>query len=297
MKPAPLAPSRALLLTTSMTRTPLAILFAATFLALPTLADAHKWEISEIFSNADGTIQFVEWFNTEDGEQFLSLEAVSTASGGFLAFPNDLNSAATSGRNFLMATAAFAAIPGAPTPDYIISNGFLSPAGDTINYTGGDGVAFGALPQDGKTSITRTGTGITNSPRNFAGQSGSVRLALTAFRNGSGLNRTCYSSSAPVLGTTWTGTLVGGPGANVVAIIGYQGASSGIILAGGELLVNIAAPHIFTVWTLNGGASTSMNQMVPNDPSLLEFPLSTQGVVISGGVVEFCNAVDLLLGH
>jgi len=274
------------------------LILVTSLIATPALADAHKWEISEIFSNADGTVQFIEWFNSEDEEHLMTLETLSTASGSFYAFPNNLNSTDTTNRNLIMATAGFAAIPGMPAPDYIMPDGFVNPNGDTINYTGGDVVSFGPLPTDGRSSITRSGSPTLNSPRNFAGQSGSVRLAVAGTRNGSGANRGCYSSTLPVLGDMWLGTINGGPGTNVVAILGYESPTSGLSLAGGELLVDLASPNIFTLWTFADGAGsgTIMNP-VPNDLSVLEFSLSTQGVVLGGGAYEFCNAIDLVLGH
>ncbi|MAB79302.1 MAG: hypothetical protein CMJ89_08105 [Planctomycetes bacterium] len=265
---------------------------------VPALADAHAWEVSEIFSNADGSVQFVEWFNDEDDEHFMHNETVSTSSGGFFAFPRPLPHPVTAGRNFLMATAAFAAIPGAPTPDYIMPDGFLDPAGDTIDYSGGDVVSFGALPLDGKSSVTRNGAVLTNAPRNFANVSSSVRLAVSGARNGSGVNRNCYSATAPVLGATWNGTITAaGPTANIVAILGYETASSGLVLAGGELLVSVGSPQIFLLIAFSNTTSDVLSQTVPNDTALLEFSLSTQAVILGGGALEFCNAVDLILGH
>ena len=270
----------------------------AILIAIPALADAHKWEVSEIFSNADGSVQFVEWLTNESAEHFLHNETVSTSSGGFFVFPSPLPDADTADHNFLMATAAFAAIPGAPTPDYIMPDGFLDPAGDTIDYSGGDSVSFGALPLDGKSSVTRSGTVLTNAPRNFADISGSVRLAVSSARNGSGVNRNCYSATAPVLGATWSGTITAaGPTANIVAILGYEAASTGPILAGGELLVSVGSPQIFLLIAFSNTTSDVLSQSVPNDLALLEFSLSTQAVILGGGTLEFCNAVDLILGH
>jgi len=278
----------------------LTFLFAAALLASPLAADAHKWEIQEIFSNADGTVQFIEWFNADDDEDILSVESLSTSSGGFMSFPSDLPTTLTAGKRLLLATAAFAAIPGAPAPDYILPDGFLSPSGDTITYTGGDVVSFGALPTDGVTSITRTGTPITNSPTNFNDQTGSVRLALSGVRNGSGINPLCYSGDAPVLGTTWNGTIdaSGFPGANVSVILSHKGPGSGIILpASGELLVDVTTPQLFVLAQISGGGLDVISNTVPNNLNFLGFTCSTQGLILGGGTFGFCNAVDLVLGH
>lgn len=275
-------------------------LLALAFASTPALADAHKWEITEVFSNADGTVQFIEWFTGDDDENLLTTESLSTSSGGFFRPATNLSSTATGGRNLLMATAAFAALPGAPAPDYILPDGFMNPNGDTINYTGGDVVSFGALPMDGTSSISRNGSPSQNSPRNFAGQSGSISLdtnVATADIRNLGGNRACYSADAPVLGTTWTGTVAGGPTANLIAIMGYQGASSGPNTSGGSLLVDLASPQIFVLVTPSAGLNTTLMNVVPADSSLLGFSLATQGVVIGGGAFELCNAVDLVLGN
>ena len=267
-------------------------------LAAPALADAHRWVISEIFSNTDGTVQFIEWAVNRNEEHLLTTETVSTASGGFFAFPNNLNSSATSNRNFIMATAAFAAIPGTPTPDYIMPNGFLNPNGDTINYTGGDIVSFGALPQDGRSSITRSGIPFPNSPRNFAGETGPLRPGVASARNGSGLNPSCYSAIGPALGGTWQGTIDGGTGANLVVVLANKNPGSGLVLIGGELLIDLTSPSIFTLWAFaNAAGSGTVSNPVPNDLSILEFSVSSQGVVIGGGAYQFCNAVDLVVGN
>src|SRR6185503_1893553 len=112
------------------------IRIAAGLLALSPLAgaDNHKREIKEIFSSADETVQFIELFDADKDEHNLSLTSLSTASGSFFAFPSNLPTTDTETRHVLVATAAFAAIPGAPAPDYIIPAGFLDHLGDTVTY-------------------------------------------------------------------------------------------------------------------------------------------------------------------
>ncbi|MBY0399525.1 hypothetical protein K2X89_04470, partial [Myxococcota bacterium] len=84
----------------------------------------------------------------------------------------------TGGKSFLIASASFAALPGAPTPDAIIPAGsmpFFNPAGDTITFAGGiDAWAFGAVPTNGTSSLDRDAGVVTNSPKNRNGATGSV---------------------------------------------------------------------------------------------------------------------------
>jgi hypothetical protein len=61
-------------------------------------------------------------------------------------------------------------------PDYVIPANFFSTGGGTINYAGVDVWTYGAVPTDGVHSLARDGTTPVNSPKNFAGQFGSVIL-------------------------------------------------------------------------------------------------------------------------
>jgi hypothetical protein len=141
-------------------------------------ADFHDWRINEVFSDRSGNIQFIEFHNVlEDGEEFLSGHVLSS-SGGSITFDHDLPSDQTLNKSFLVATADFASLPGAPAPDFLIPANFLNPAGDAIDYTGVDSLTFGALPDDGKQSLARDLSTGTNSPTNFAGTSGSIDAGL-----------------------------------------------------------------------------------------------------------------------
>ncbi len=89
----------------------------------------------------------------------------------------------TSGKHILLATRAFATLPGAPTPDHTIVDRFFSTTADVIAFSAYDTLIFsdGQLPLDGTTSLNkdpndgldRTFTA-RNSPTNYAGQTGSV---------------------------------------------------------------------------------------------------------------------------
>jgi hypothetical protein len=150
---------------------------AALLLAGPAWAGHHRWDISEVFSNADGTVQFVELFSAFDGEAGLGPFTLTSNSTVF-NFVTNLPSASTANTWALCATAGFAALPGAPTPDYVIPDNFVNTAGDTLNYAGVDIVVLGALPTDGVTSVDDSGTPGQNSPTNFAGTTGSVNATL-----------------------------------------------------------------------------------------------------------------------
>ncbi len=155
-------------------------------------AGSHTWRISELFSNADGTIQFVEiseccGFSAESGigGKNVTSDALLTS----FVFPANLPfTTDTANKKILLATQSFADLPGAPVPDHIFAAGsvpFFSITGDTIRYApafGWDVFTFGALdlPTDGINSLqitnftTHTFITAANTPTNCAGVTGSV---------------------------------------------------------------------------------------------------------------------------
>jgi len=151
----------------------------------PASAKNHLWKFTELFSNADGTIQFIEMqecCGSDVEVQMASADLVSNAN--VYHFPNNLVGP-TAHTWILIATAGFAALPGAPTPDFILPDGFFDPAGDTLRYRFGTDIVTidpSELPTDGVHSLERVGfagsnfgVGV-NSPINFAGDTGSVSI-------------------------------------------------------------------------------------------------------------------------
>jgi hypothetical protein len=140
-------------------------------------ASFHTYIINEIYSNADGTIQFIELKENSGagGQNFLQGHTLVNTSGGVpktLTFSTNLPNSNTANTSVLIATQAFANL-GSVTPDYIIPAGFLSVTGGSLNYAGVDTVAYGALPANGQ-SINRSGVAQAATPKNFAGVSGSI---------------------------------------------------------------------------------------------------------------------------
>jgi hypothetical protein len=144
----------------------------------PASASFHTFQVNELYSNASGSVQFIELLEAfgANGQQFLGGHTLNVTQGSTVrtfTFPNDLPSDTTAGKHVLIATSAFAAL-GIVTPDYIVPAGFLFTNGATVDYAGVDSVTYGALPVDGVSSLNRNGTTGVNSPTNFAGQSGSI---------------------------------------------------------------------------------------------------------------------------
>jgi hypothetical protein len=159
--------------------------------AAPARALVHLWDIAEIYSNADGSVQFVEFFTTGESEIGWSGAALRSVSNDVLV-EFDLNvDAPTNDRRVLVATPGFADLPGAVAPDFEIPLAFIDVGGDTLVFTGSvDQVTFepDQLPTDGLHSLYRTLTIPSpptptpagpddlfvgeNSPTNYAGEVG-----------------------------------------------------------------------------------------------------------------------------
>ena len=150
----------------------------ATCHAGPALAGIHTWDVNEVFSNADGTIQFVELWEAAGGagEVNVGNGSISSDTQTF-AFGQGAVTGPTSNKFYLLATQGFADLAGAPTPDAIIPSGsvpFFSPAGDTVDFGVYDSWNFASAPTNGTDSLDRlTGVGA-NTPTNYAGETGSV---------------------------------------------------------------------------------------------------------------------------
>ncbi len=139
-------------------------------------ASFHLWQINEIYSNASGTVQFIELTTTSGGQQFLSGHAITASQSGGATrtynFTTDLPGDSAN-RKFLIATQGFADLH-LVTPDYVIPSGFLPLSNGTVNFSGVDTITYTALPGDGVTSLGRNGVTAVNSPTNFAGATGTI---------------------------------------------------------------------------------------------------------------------------
>lgn len=150
---------------------------------------SHLWRFNELFSNADGTIQFIELKECcgATAENFIQNKWIEEVGSGHLyTFPSNIVGN-TANKHLLLATAGFAALPGAPTPDYIIPDGFL-PVSQSRDATANSGVleywfypdatwAYPNVPVDGVSSLNRNGTIGFNTPTNFAGETSTVNVS------------------------------------------------------------------------------------------------------------------------
>ena len=156
----------------------------------PAMAGSHTWKFAEAFSNADGTIQFIEFREPFGGaaEFAINTHTMSSNTKVFSIGGSPLTGS-TALKRFLVATPAFAALPGVPIPDRILPAGsvpFFSRVNDTLACSGWPSMIFiaGQLPTDGIHSLTAASDGTcnpctvtVNSPTNYAGATGSVDVS------------------------------------------------------------------------------------------------------------------------
>ena len=152
--------------------------FAMALAAAAAWASFHTFAIDQVYSNADGTVQYVvlretagnNGQNAWSGHTFSSTHAGVTKS---ITFPTNLPGTATANQRVLIATQGMAAL-GFIVPDYTMPDGFLATDGATLNYAGVDTFTYASLPTDGVGAINRTGAVISNLATNFSGIAASL---------------------------------------------------------------------------------------------------------------------------
>jgi len=157
------------------------LMFATLLVVAPaSRATFHIMAIDELYSNADGSVQFMELIALADGQNQLSGHTVLTMGPGIptvFVFPTNIHSGSTNGRRILIATQGFAAL-GLVTPDYVVPNGFFPVANGKVTY--GEGVDqwnYASLPTDGVNALFANGQVSANVATNFAGASASIAPA------------------------------------------------------------------------------------------------------------------------
>jgi len=221
-------------------------------------AGAHTWDIWEVFSNASGTIQFVEMKDPiGTAEDFIGGHQIrGNPSGALYTIANSL-SGATNNKFWLVATPAFAALPGAPVPDEIKPSGFLFAVSDTsVDYVSLDTMtwAAGALPLDGIHSLQRPGmnlapVSVVNSPTNFHGDTGSVNAAppipgvpgLTVAKNVADGSSLTVSFNTATCGDSNDHQILYGQKSGLPAALGGQ-----FTLLGGTCNIGGTSPYTWT---------------------------------------------------
>jgi hypothetical protein len=212
-------------------------------------ASFHLWQITQLYSNADGTVQYIELQALASGQQFLTGHGVTSTQGSSThtytftqPLPGDTavttggggyygGGMVTSYMTLLIGTQGFAAL-NVVTPDYIVPNGFLFSTNGTVTWgEGADAFSYASLPTDGRFALNRDGSMTTNAPMNFNGQMGTiVNLPVT----GGG-------SSAKTLGSRATVT----PALTLFGGFELTSASTVYILARGNSLGTLGVTQNF----------------------------------------------------
>ncbi|HEV2971173.1 MAG TPA: autotransporter-associated beta strand repeat-containing protein [Pirellulales bacterium] len=196
----------------------------------------HLWNISELYTNSSGTLQFIELSTTASGQSFVGGHSIQITFGSTHTFtiPSNLpTSPDTTNREFLIGTAGIQAA-GAPAPDFIMPNGFLFSGGGSIAFFGANSGTYTALPTDGTMARLFTGgTNIVNNPQNFAGQTGKVVVADVW----TGASSTSWAASG-----NWNGAVPGATSGTTntdTATFSQNAANSPLVIDAGRNLQNI----------------------------------------------------------
>jgi hypothetical protein len=96
----------------------------------------HLWSIAEVYSSANGDVQFIELVASGASEQAANGAQIRTDSGNTFPISGNLTGNTLNDR-LLFATAGFYALPGAPVtsatqPAYVLPADFFNPASDRI---------------------------------------------------------------------------------------------------------------------------------------------------------------------
>lgn len=246
------------------------LVLGTTLVATPEArAGAHTWDVWEVFSNADGSVQFVEIHETNGGNTEIGIGGhmmISNPSGKTYTIQTTLPPT-TGLKFFLIATPGFAALPGAPTPDEIVPAGslLLAQATDSsMAYSPFDTATWtaGTLPLDGIHSLTRTAVGsamvsAVNSPTNYAGATGSVDASgsgslpgIPDGTTGQPLRVSKVAADGSTLSVSWdTTTCTGGVDNQILygQRSGFPAVSGGTYtLQGGTCNIGTASPYTWT---------------------------------------------------
>jgi len=143
----------------------------------PGWSASHLWELNELFSSPDGTIQYIELYNPiAANETSLATKWIKSNLNMSADFGFNLPPDSTTDKYLLIATSGFASLPGAPQPDVIIGSDFFETGGDEIHYWTYPNFPWtmltfgpGDLPTDDVHSMNRDLNSECATPTNFAG--------------------------------------------------------------------------------------------------------------------------------
>ena len=164
--------------------------------AHPASAASHLWRFSEFYSSPDRSIQFIEMQEIGGSDSETNISGHWFATDGYNQGHSQLLGSdlpfGTANKKVLVGTQSYAALPGVPAPDYVVPDGILDPAGDTVVWWFYQTIVIppNKMPSDGVRSLRVVNPATpgnppvyaigVNTPTNFAGQTGSVSIAVPA---------------------------------------------------------------------------------------------------------------------
>jgi hypothetical protein len=145
----------------------------------------HLWQITQLYSNASGTLQFIEMQDLPSNDPFgfqnsvngMSIQIVSGVNSNTFTIPGSPTLGGNTINHHLLFGTAGIQAAGGPAPDFTLPDNFLFTGGGTINYFAiGSGTSYTALPSNGVSSYSFPGgsTIVTNVATNYSGAFGTV---------------------------------------------------------------------------------------------------------------------------
>jgi hypothetical protein len=149
--------------------------------AIPCRALPGTFMIDQIYSNGDGSVQFLVvrdhgQTDCDASENRWTGEVLISRGAGPVqryVFQTDLPTCHTSGKRMLIATQSFAAL-GLVAADYVIPDHFIQIPAGALNFASVSDLSYSALPNDGVHAIDGNGATMVNVAANLTGASASV---------------------------------------------------------------------------------------------------------------------------
>ena len=139
------------------------------------LFGTEQWQIREVFSNSDGRVQFIELYSPAFNQNALSTLTIRVNEQVIQPTIDTIGD--TRNKHFLLATASFESETNGIVPDFILPERTIPTSGViTIQIGTRTTRTFTNLPLDGIFSVNAASEQFLNSPTNFAGEVGALRL-------------------------------------------------------------------------------------------------------------------------
>ena len=154
--------------------------FAAVLLPAAAPAAFHAWQIRELYTNLNGSTQFIELFTPSGGQQFTfnqTIQVTEQATGITHTFTFPSNTPDPTDNHAILIGTSNISMMGGPVPDFILPANFLFSGASTMEFVGTlqGSFNYSGLPTDGTMSLEiPSETTQVNSPQNYAGMVGSV---------------------------------------------------------------------------------------------------------------------------